>query len=66
MKESDGKKMYLMRQQKLDEANQPKNGFIKDHMIKDALKKTVKAGYSSEKKMMMNKRKRRRQVSCVN
>ena len=54
-----------MRQQKLDEANKPKNDHIKDHMRKDALKKTVKAGSSSAKKRMMNKQKRRRQVSCV-
>ena len=39
--------MYLLRQQKLDEANKPKNDFIKDHMRKDALKKTVNAGSSS-------------------
>ena len=57
--------MYLLRQQKLDEANKPKNDFIKDHMRKDALKKTVNAGSSSAKKRMMNKQKRRRQVSCV-
>ena len=42
--------MYLLRQQKLDEANKPKNDFIKDHMRKDALKKTVNAGSSSAKK----------------